>query len=187
MRHARGSLSSSVMDTFMMASSNENITALLAFVRGIHRSPVDSPHKGHWRGSSSSSSSNSSIVSWYFTWICVFPVRYCCSLCLLFWVNNIRTMVQNSAGLAVFDDKQHTFDNLLHSACFFLHLEPLHSLLVFVRPTTITFFLHWVCQAVHCPWLAIVLITLTLDSPSLPSDTDQYDIQSEKCVFIPFV
>ena len=29
----------------------ETISALLAFVRGIHRSPVNSPHKGQWRGS----------------------------------------------------------------------------------------------------------------------------------------
>ena len=28
----------------------ETIYALLAFVRGIHRSPVNSPHKGQWRG-----------------------------------------------------------------------------------------------------------------------------------------
>ena len=35
----------------MMTSPNENISALLALcVRGIHRSPVDSPHKGHWHG-----------------------------------------------------------------------------------------------------------------------------------------
>ena len=27
-----------------------NIFALLAFVLGIHRSPVNSPHKGQWRG-----------------------------------------------------------------------------------------------------------------------------------------
>ena len=35
---------------FMMTSSNGNISALLAFVRGIHRSTVNSPHKGQWRG-----------------------------------------------------------------------------------------------------------------------------------------
>ena len=34
----------------MITSSNGNISALLAFVRGIHRSPVNSPHKGQWRG-----------------------------------------------------------------------------------------------------------------------------------------
>ena len=34
----------------MMTSSNGNISALLAFVRGIHRSPVNSPHKGRWLG-----------------------------------------------------------------------------------------------------------------------------------------
>ena len=34
----------------MMTSSNGNIFALLAFVRGIHRPPVNSPHKGQWRG-----------------------------------------------------------------------------------------------------------------------------------------
>ena len=28
----------------------ENFSTLLAFVRGIHRSPVNSPHKGQWRG-----------------------------------------------------------------------------------------------------------------------------------------
>ena len=28
----------------------ETFYALLAFVRGIHRSPVNSPHKGQWRG-----------------------------------------------------------------------------------------------------------------------------------------
>ena len=28
----------------------ETFTALLASVRGIHRSPVNSPHKGQWRG-----------------------------------------------------------------------------------------------------------------------------------------
>ena len=27
----------------------ETFSALLAFVRGIHRSPVNSPHKGQWR------------------------------------------------------------------------------------------------------------------------------------------
>ena len=32
----------------MMTSSNENI--FWPFVRGIHRSPVNSPHKGQWRG-----------------------------------------------------------------------------------------------------------------------------------------
>ena len=34
----------------MMTSSNGNIFALLAFVWGIHRSPVNSPHKGQWHG-----------------------------------------------------------------------------------------------------------------------------------------
>ena len=28
----------------------ETLSALLAFVRGIHRSPMNSPHKGQWRG-----------------------------------------------------------------------------------------------------------------------------------------
>ena len=28
----------------------ETLSALLPFVRGIHRSPVNSPHKGQWRG-----------------------------------------------------------------------------------------------------------------------------------------
>ena len=35
---------------YMMTSSNGIFFALLAFVRGIHRLPVDSPHKGQWRG-----------------------------------------------------------------------------------------------------------------------------------------
>ena len=35
----------------MMTSSNGNISrATGPFVRGIHRSPVNSPHKGQWRG-----------------------------------------------------------------------------------------------------------------------------------------
>ena len=34
----------------MMTSSNGNIFCVLAFVRGIHRSAVNSPHKGQWRG-----------------------------------------------------------------------------------------------------------------------------------------
>ena len=38
----------------MMTSSNGNITVPLCdywpFVRGIHRSPVNSPHRGQWRG-----------------------------------------------------------------------------------------------------------------------------------------
>ena len=33
-----------------MTSSNGNISALLAIWRGIHRSSVNSPHKGQWRG-----------------------------------------------------------------------------------------------------------------------------------------
>ena len=33
-----------------MTSYNGNISAYWPFVRGIHRSPVNSPHKGHWRG-----------------------------------------------------------------------------------------------------------------------------------------
>ena len=36
----------------MMTSSNGNISALLAILRGIHRSPLNSPHKGQWRGAS---------------------------------------------------------------------------------------------------------------------------------------
>ena len=36
--------------SIMMMSSNGNISALLAFVRGIHRPQVDSLHKGQWRG-----------------------------------------------------------------------------------------------------------------------------------------
>ena len=35
--------------THMITSSNGNI-CYWPFVRGIHRSPVDSPHKGQWRG-----------------------------------------------------------------------------------------------------------------------------------------
>ena len=34
----------------MMTSSNGNISALLTFVRGIHRWLVNSPHKDQWRG-----------------------------------------------------------------------------------------------------------------------------------------
>ena len=30
----------------------ETFSALLAIVRGIHRSPMNSPHKGQWRGAS---------------------------------------------------------------------------------------------------------------------------------------
>ena len=33
-----------------MTSSNGNIVRYWPFVRGIHRSPVDDPHKGQWRG-----------------------------------------------------------------------------------------------------------------------------------------
>ena len=36
---------------FIMTSSNENIFRVTGlFVRGIHQSPVNSPHKGQWRG-----------------------------------------------------------------------------------------------------------------------------------------
>ena len=35
---------------YMMTSSNGNISALLALGWGIHRSTVNSPHKGQWRG-----------------------------------------------------------------------------------------------------------------------------------------
>ena len=34
----------------MLTSSNGNIFRLTGNVRGIHRSPVNSPHKGQWRG-----------------------------------------------------------------------------------------------------------------------------------------
>ena len=34
----------------MMTSSNGNFPRYWPFVRGIHRSPVNSPHKGQWRG-----------------------------------------------------------------------------------------------------------------------------------------
>ena len=33
-----------------MTSSNDTFSALLAICAGIHRSPVNSPHKGQWRG-----------------------------------------------------------------------------------------------------------------------------------------
>ena len=36
--------------SLMMTSSNGNISALLALCGGIHRSPVNFPHKGQWRG-----------------------------------------------------------------------------------------------------------------------------------------
>ena len=34
----------------MMTSSNETFPRYWPFVRGIHRSPVNFPHKGQWRG-----------------------------------------------------------------------------------------------------------------------------------------
>ena len=34
----------------MMTSSNDNIPRYWSFVRGIHRSPMNSLHKGQWRG-----------------------------------------------------------------------------------------------------------------------------------------
>ena len=37
-------------DADIMASRNRNFSVLLAFVRGIHHSPLDSPHIGQWRG-----------------------------------------------------------------------------------------------------------------------------------------
>ena len=37
-------------DRHMMTSSNGNIFRYWPFVRGIHRSPLNSPHKGRWRG-----------------------------------------------------------------------------------------------------------------------------------------
>ena len=41
----------SCMDYFMMTSSNgKKRPRYWPFVRGIHRSPVNSPHKGQWRG-----------------------------------------------------------------------------------------------------------------------------------------
>ena len=40
-----------VWSTCMMTSSNwEHLPHYWPFVRGIHRSPVNSPHKGPWRG-----------------------------------------------------------------------------------------------------------------------------------------
>ena len=35
---------------YMMTSSNETFPRYWPFVRGIHRSPVNSPHKGQWCG-----------------------------------------------------------------------------------------------------------------------------------------
>ena len=50
----RGSLHDAELKTWilaMMASSNGNpFPHYWPFVRGIHRSPVNSPHKGQWRG-----------------------------------------------------------------------------------------------------------------------------------------
>ena len=45
--HSRGP----ALESFsMMTSSNGNIFRVTGpFVRGIHRPPVDSPHKGQWR------------------------------------------------------------------------------------------------------------------------------------------
>ena len=37
-------------NVYMMTSSNGNIPRYWPFVRGIHRSPVNSPNKGQWRG-----------------------------------------------------------------------------------------------------------------------------------------
>ena len=48
----------------IMTSSNGNIFALLPFVRGIHRSPVNSPHKGQWRGALMFSSICARINGW---------------------------------------------------------------------------------------------------------------------------
>ena len=39
-----------VFQIFMMTSSNWFFPRYWPFVRGIHRSPVNSPHKGQWRG-----------------------------------------------------------------------------------------------------------------------------------------
>ena len=36
--------------SYMMTSPNGNISALLALCAGIHRSPMNSPHIGQWRG-----------------------------------------------------------------------------------------------------------------------------------------
>ena len=52
-------------------SSNGNISASLAIVRGIHRSPVNFPHKGQWRG------------ALRFSLICAWIKR---------WVNNRETV-----------------------------------------------------------------------------------------------
>ena len=51
----RGHIYASVRETLiamvqmMMTWSNGNIFALLALLRGLHRSPMNSPHKGQWR------------------------------------------------------------------------------------------------------------------------------------------
>ena len=50
-------LSGTIHMHIMMTPLNGIIFARYrAFVRGIHRSPVDSPHKGQWRGASMVSS-----------------------------------------------------------------------------------------------------------------------------------
>ena len=43
-------LDSIVVTDSMMTSSNGNISAVLALCAGVHRSPVNSPNKGQWRG-----------------------------------------------------------------------------------------------------------------------------------------
>ena len=63
-------LNSHVMSLYMMTSSNGNtFRRYWPFVRGIHRSPVNSPHKGQWRG------------AFMFSLICA---------CINDWVNNLK-------------------------------------------------------------------------------------------------
>ena len=53
-------------ELFMMTSSKGNISRVTGhFVRGIHRSPVKSPHKGQWRGALMFSS----ICAWINSWV----------------------------------------------------------------------------------------------------------------------
>ena len=49
---------STVLSTFFFIMMTSNFPRYWLFVRGIHRSPVNSPHKGQWRGA----------VHWCFLW-----------------------------------------------------------------------------------------------------------------------
>ena len=55
----------STISTHMVTSSNGKFSALLAILRGIHRSPVNSPHKGLRRGALMSSF----ICAWINDWV----------------------------------------------------------------------------------------------------------------------